>query len=166
MKRLMTPFAIATLLLVTGCGDYDEPESRIWCDDALCGTYTASGTIAEAPSWHPDDSAVALISDGASLTRSTSEFGRCLRVVVIADVPADAEASVMVTVLDLPSMSRRLPLPAGEWISHDFEVAVSESGRVQITVEKQGAAPVTLARMYPESCLEGSRRESDHDTPW
>lgn len=166
MKRLMTPFAIATLLLLTGCGTYDEPEARLWCDDGPCSTYRTSGTIEEAPSWHPDESGLTLVSDGASISRTTSEFGRCVRVVVIADVPADVDASLAVTVLEAGHMSRRFPLPPGEWLSHDFEVAVPDDGQVRISVEKRGEAPVTLARMYPTRCARGTLRNSGPGTPW
>jgi hypothetical protein len=141
----------------------DDPKRRslvrpMFCNGQLCG-YEVSGIANKIPGWHPDDPAVALVSQGASLSTTTKDiwepFGRCMSVVVLADVPEGVELWLTA---EIEGATESVLIPPGRWQphQHDFHLdRTDDGGRFlpgRFTLSKFGEGVVKIARFFPTRC--------------
>jgi uncharacterized protein YndB with AHSA1/START domain len=160
MKRLIF------LLGMVGCGDFSNAsEARMWCGGHLC-ELSSKGLIESADSWHPDDDAVALVSADAELSRTFSDYGRCVRVLVIAKSPAGTALTVELT-LERTGTTESRQIDGTGWQSHALEFELPESATVRLKLAKTGDGVPSVARFYPSNCRIGrSRRPSRLGLPF
>lgn len=107
MRSIILTLALSVVLAVSGCELAGNDTFSFWCGKQLCDWQVQNGEIRPAPTWHPSDHGVELLTDGVSISQairpvaplfSTGEptfySGECLRIDLIANAIDGATVSV------------------------------------------------------------------------
>jgi hypothetical protein len=117
--------------LVGACGAAEEPSSspnpmlERWCDGHPCG-WDVEGDAKRVGTWHPDDYAISLDSDDASLSQLRAELtgalAKCFEFSLMARIDAGAHASLELDFLDDGELEFSAPIPESHWEVRTFKI--------------------------------------------
>jgi hypothetical protein len=125
-----------------------------WCDKHPCG-WDQEGEVKRVGTWHPDDFAIALISDGAAISQRRAELDSartpCLAFSLVAHVPAEARAYFELDFLDDGEIDFSKRIPTSDWQVRTFTIATPTWYEgVRFIVRKAGPGEVVVAELNVE----------------
>jgi hypothetical protein len=142
-----------------------DPMLQRWCDANPCH-WDVSGEIKRVGSWHPNDYAIELVSDTASVSQLNAAVGAgagrdagdqgidtvCFSFTMIADIDAAARVFVELDFFDdgLVDFSQRMPASAWEQRTFNITAPTWYQG-VRFIVRKDGPGHVVLAQLHAQS---------------
>ena len=163
MQRLWTYSLVAAGVLgaqLGACGaagtgpSITNPMLDRWCDANPCDWH-ASGDTERVASWHPNDYAVALISDGAAISQTNDTLSSastdCFSFSMVAKVDRRAHAFLALDFFDNDTNDFDQQLPASDWERRTFLITPpSWFEGVRFSVRKEGPGEVIVAELSAE----------------
>lgn len=154
MNRIAsTRWLLVAALALAGCADADLVQNPLldrWCGDRPCG-WDVDGEIERVGTWHPNDYAVALVSDDARLHQLNAEVDAsvdCFEFSMIAKIDERARVYVELDFLDdgVAEFSQRLRPTDYEPLRFLITTPTWYHG-VRFAVRKHGPGKAVLGRM-------------------
>jgi hypothetical protein len=154
----------ATLVACAAGGNViNDPMVQRWCDAHPCG-WDVTGETKRVGSWHPNDYAIELVSDAASVSQLNATVGAgtgrdssaagvsCFSFSMIADIAASARVFVELDFLDDGQIDFSQRMPASDWERRTFNItAPTWYQGVRFIVRKDGPGHVVLAELRAQS---------------
>ena len=142
----------ATQIGATDCGEVLRDSGfDLWCGDDLCTWKVVRGDVRRVDTWHEGDSGVELLGPDAAISQLspvTSSDGTCIEFELIANVSADAEASVEIDVYGDGSIERVLPIPTANWKPLTYRIRIgSPYTGIRFEISKRGLGTAELANI-------------------
>jgi hypothetical protein len=128
-----------------------NPILERWCDDHPCG-WDVEGKAKRVGTWHPDDYAIELIDDDASISQLRPELNAtlatCFVFSLMAHVEKDAHALLELDFLDDGEVDFSAKIPTSDWDVHRFEITTPTWYEgVRFRVQKDGPGEVIVAEL-------------------
>jgi hypothetical protein len=147
-----------------GGGDMiQDPIVQHWCDAHPC-EWDVTGEVKRVGSWHPNDYAIELVSDAASVSQLNAAVGAgagrdagaaetgCFAFSMIADIDAAAHVFVELDFLDDGQIDFSQRMPVSDWERRTFKItAPTWYQGVRFSVRKDGPGHVVLAELRAQS---------------
>jgi hypothetical protein len=132
-----------------------NPRITRWCDEHPC-EWTASGTVRRVGTWHPDDYAVALVSDDAKLTQTNGTVDQkvsdCFAFSLISKISRGTDVYLELDFLSDGQVEISQRLPASNWDQSTFKLTAPRWYRgVTFTLRKQGSGEAIIAQLSAEN---------------
>ena len=156
IQRLWGLFFAGLLCLGSCSADLiRNPNAERWCGDKPCD-WQVEGEVERVGTWHPNDYAVSLISDDATLIQEngTVDHGDtdCFNFVMVAKIDARAKVFLELDFLADGSVEFSQRLPASDWQRRTFRVTTPDWYRkVRFIVRKEGPGLAILAELSAQT---------------
>jgi hypothetical protein len=146
-RLLYVSFAMVALI---ACGEslIKDPSFNLWCGNALCAPWEASGAVSRAPTWHRSDYGVQLGDDAMLSQLSTHDKVECIEFEVIADVVASAGVLLEMDFDDDGSAEYSQMIPENHWTKLTFTAHTQPGYKsVRFILRKTGHGRAVLAQI-------------------
>jgi hypothetical protein len=145
---------LPVVLVLAACGSGDalsDPSFERWCEDRPCAWQT-TGETRRVGSWHPDDYAVELVADDATISQvSTHAYAgaaSCFAFSLIAQIEPGSQVYLELDFQNDGSIDFQQPIPDSRWQLRTFEISPpSWYTSVKFIVRKAGPGQVILAEL-------------------
>jgi hypothetical protein len=149
---------ISALCALAACGANDlirNPEVNRWCGDNPCD-WTVQGEVRRVGTWHPNDYAVELQSDGASLIQENASLSSrdtdCIDFEMVAKIPQGVRVFLELDFLADGSAEFSQRLPVSDWQKRTFRVSTPDwYQKVRFILRKEGGGRAALAAILASS---------------
>jgi hypothetical protein len=149
--RSRSAWTLVVIGILVACGEQliSDPSFDVWCGDALCSPWEATGQVSRVKTWHEKDFGVAL-GNGAVLSQRSRSKHRvdCMEFEVIADVEARADVVLEMDFLDDGTSEYAQPIPESHWAKLRFFVKTPTwYDGVRFILRKRGKGRAVLAQI-------------------
>ena len=132
-----------------------NPDVERWCGDNPCD-WQVEGEIKRVSTWHPNDYAVALVSDDAKLIQENGTVDNtdsdCFSFTMVAKIAEGVKVFLELDFLADGSVEFSQRLPVSNWERRTFKVTAPEWYRkVRFIIRKEGPGRAILAELAAEN---------------
>ncbi len=169
-------------LAASGCELATNDTFSFWCGKQLCDWQAQNGTIRPAPTWHPADHGVELVTDGVSISQvftpqpplfgGTPTFysGECLRVDLVANIIDGATLSVGLDFGNDGTIDQQKPFSSAiHWDEQPLALILPEDATsLRLHFIKTGGGSAVLGKVsirFEEDALCTSTRNTQNPAP-
>jgi len=143
--------ALATLLLSCSEDLIRNAEIERWCGDTPCD-WEITGEVKQVGSWHPNDYAIALVSDDAQLSQENATVSSgdadCFEFALVAKINRGVRVYLELDFLADGNVEFSQQLPQSDWERRTFKVTAPEwYQKVRFTIRKDGPGTAIVAEI-------------------
>jgi hypothetical protein len=160
-RQSLFRWSFAAALAACGSDSLEPPNPMFerWCREHPCA-WDVQGAVEKVGTWHPDDYAAELVSDGASLSQLRAGLNaaraRCFAFSMMAQVDEPGSALLELDFLDDGEAEFSAPIPKSDWEVRTFKITTpSWYDGVRFTLRKAGPGRVILAEFNVELAQTG-----------
>ena len=151
-------WSVLWALCLLSCGADDlirNPDVERWCGDNPCDWHV-EGEIKRVSTWHPNDYAVALVSDDAALIQENGTVDNtdsdCFSFTMVAKIAEGVKVFLELDFLADGSVEFSQRLPVSDWERRTFKVTAPDWYRkVRFIIRKEGPGRAILAEIAAEN---------------
>ena len=157
-RRIISQLGLAALaLFISACGNglIRNPNVERWCGSKPCD-WQVEGEVQRVGTWHPNDYAVSLVSDDATLIQenATVDFRDtdCFDFAMVAKIESGVDVFLELDFLADGTVEFSQRLPVSKWERRTFRVTAPDwYSKVRFIIRKDGPGLAILAEISAQT---------------